>query len=134
MALTWDDTLVMGIPELDEQHRRLFARIDSLLEAIRGGSSRAEVGRTLAFLSDYVNEHFAAEEALMREAAFPGLGSHVKEHAELVQDLVALTAEHQRDGPSPSLIVRVNRRVVDWLRQHIYRTDRDLAVFLQRRR
>ncbi len=133
MALTWDGTLVMGIPELDEQHRELFARVDALLEAIRGGSSRQEVARTLEFLGDYVREHFEAEEALMRGAAFPGLAEHEREHAELVRDLVAPSAEHRRDGPSPSLILRVNRRVVDWLRQHIYRTDRELAVFLQRR-
>jgi len=133
MALTWDDTLVMGIPELDAQHRELFARIDALLEAIRGGSSRQEVARTLGFLDDYAREHFEAEEALMRDAAFPGLAAHEREHAELVRDLAELAAEHRRDGPSPSLILRVNRRVVDWLRHHIYRTDRELAAFLQHR-
>ncbi len=133
MAIRWDPTLVMGVPELDRQHKEIFARLDSLLEAIRGGSSREEVGRTLDFLRDYVLTHFKAEEELMREIAFPGLPTHRAEHDRFVRDLSVLTAEHSRDGASPSLILRVNSRVSEWLREHIQRTDRELAGYVRAR-
>ena len=102
MAIRWDPTLVMGVPELDRQHKEIFARLDSLLEAIRGGSSREEVGRTLDFLRDYVLTHFKAEEELMREIAFPGLPTHRAEHDRFVRD-------------------------------HIQRTDRELAGYVRAR-
>ena len=133
MALTWDTTLVMGVPELDQQHQELFQRLDALLHAIRGGSSRDEGGRTLAFLCVYVRTHFAEEEELMRESGYPSLPDHKAQHDHFAGDLAALEAEHRRNGPSPSLILRVNARVSTWLRDHIYRVDRAFAEHLRAR-
>jgi len=131
MALTWDTTLVMGVPELDKQHQELFQRLDALMHAVRHGSSRDEVGRTLSFLCGYVRTHFAEEERLMRETGYPALPDHKAQHDRFSGDLAALEAEHKRDGPSPSLILRVNARVSTWLRDHIYRVDRALAEHLR---
>ncbi len=111
MALSWDPSLVMGVPAVDEQHEQLFARLDALLLAIRRGSSRDEIGQTLAFLSEYVRTHFAAEEAMMRESSYPAYDAHKAEHDAFRRELAALEAEHARNGPSPSLILRVNGRV-----------------------
>jgi hemerythrin len=131
MALTWDTTLVMGVPALDEQHQELFQRVDALLDAIRHGSSREEVGRTLTFACGYVRTHFAAEEVLMLETGYAALSDHKAQHDAFARDLAALEAEHRRNGASPSLILRVNARVSSWLRDHIYGADRALAEHLR---
>jgi len=131
MAITWDPTLVLGIPEIDAQHQELFRRLDALLSAIRGGSSRDEVGKTLAFLGDYAVQHFSAEERHMEERFYPGLADHRAEHRIFAAEFRALLAEHHRDGPTPSLIIRVNTQLTSWLRSHVYRTDRALADFLR---
>lgn len=131
MALTWDETLLMGIPLIDDQHRQLFARLDALLFAIRSGSSAAEVARTLAFLREYVATHFTAEEGLMRESDYPLVAEHKAQHGAFTRDLALLEDEHRRDGPSPSLVLHVNARVTAWLRDHIYRLDRSLADHLR---
>jgi hemerythrin len=133
MAIQWDPALAMGVPDIDRQHEEIFFRFDSLLQAIRGGSSREEVGRTLAFLSDYIATHFRSEEDLMREAGFPSLTAHRAEHERFSRDLTLLAAEHSRDGASPSLILRVQSRVSEWLCEHIHRADRELAGFLRAR-
>jgi hemerythrin len=133
MATRWDPALTTGVAEIDRQHQEIFARVDALLQAIRGGSSREEVGRTLAFLGGYVVTHFMAEEELMRETVFPGLQAHRTEHERFVRDLAVLTAEHSRDGASPSLVLRVNSRISEWLREHIHRSDRELASHLRAR-
>ena len=131
MAIRWDPALVMGVAEIDRQHKEIFFRLDALLQAIRGGSSREEVGRTLAFLREYVATHFKAEEDLMSEAAFPGMTAHRAEHEHFARDLTLLAKEHARDGASPSLILRVNNRVSEWLSEHIHRADRELAGYLR---
>jgi len=133
MAIRWDPALVTGVLEIDRQHKEIFARVDALLYAIRGGSSREEVGRLLAFLGDYVITHFRAEEDLMREVEFPGFPTHRAEHQRFVCDLAVLGAEHTRDGASPSLVLRVNSRVSEWLCEHIHRADRELAAYLRAR-
>lgn len=131
MSITWDPSLVVGNAEIDAQHQELFRRLDALVESIRSGRSRDEVGNTLAFLREYARNHFAAEERLMAERGYPGLGDHRAEHETFAAELVALDAERQRDGPTASLIIRVNTQLTGWLRSHIYRTDRALVTFLQ---
>lgn len=131
MAILWDPTLLVGIPEIDGQHQELFRRLDALHEAIRGGRSRDEVGRTLAFLHQYAVQHFGAEEALMVDRGYPDLADHRAEHVAFVAELEALEGEYQRDGPTASLIIRVNTQLTGWLRSHIYRTDRALVNFLR---
>jgi len=131
MSIAWDPTLVVGVPEIDEQHQELFRRLDALVESIRGGRSRDEVGHTLAFLREYAGSHFAAEEALMVARSYPGLPDHRAEHEAFAAELVTLDAERQRDGATASLIIRVNTQLTGWLRSHIYRTDRALVTFLQ---
>jgi hemerythrin len=134
MALSWDSTLVMGVPELDAQHEQLFRQLDALLQAIRRGSSRDEVGRTLDFLGQYAQTHFAAEEELMRASSYPGYAEHKAQHDGFARELAAFDDERRREGPSPSLVLRVNSRVTAWLRDHIYRVDRALADHLVARR
>jgi hemerythrin len=131
VGIAWDPALVVGIPEIDDAHQELFRRLDGLHQAIRAGRSREEVGHTLDFLRDYAVAHFAAEQALMAERGYPGLADHEAEHHAFVAELKALEAEYQRDGPSASLIIRVNTQLTGWLRSHIYRTDRALVDFLK---
>lgn len=133
MDLSWNPSLATGVPVLDEQHQALFAQLDALVESIRRGSARAQVQQTLAFLQAYAKEHLPTEEALMRESGFPELAQHRAEHDVFARDMAALDAEYRRDGPSPSLILRVNGRVAVWLREHLDRADRALADYLRAR-
>ncbi len=133
LGITFDRTLETGDPEIDEQHRELFHRIDQLLAASSETRTREEVGRMVAFLSDHVNHHFAAEERMMVVADYPETSAHMAEHARFVQEFGALSQEFQREGPSTVLIIRVVNRVTSWLRQHIYRTDRMLVEYLNGR-
>lgn len=134
MAITWDPTLALGHDDIDAQHLELFARLDALLEGARGGRSVEEVGRLLGFLGDYVVTHFQAEEALMRKHGYPALDAHRAEHEKFVADFSALLREYLADGASLLLIVRVNARVTEWLRDHIYRTDKALGRYLATQR
>ncbi len=131
MAITWNPSLAVGIDEIDRQHIELFDRLDRLLEAARTGKSVQEVGRLLGFLGDYVVEHFGAEEALMKlSRSYPDIEKHRAEHARFTEDFTALAREYLADGATLLLIVRVNARVTEWLREHIYRTDRAMAPYL----
>jgi hemerythrin len=131
MALSWDVSLLLRVPEIDAQHQELFGRLDALLDAIRAGNSRDVIGQTLTYLCEYVIRHFAAEENLMAERGYPKLPDHRTEHHAFAAELRELQAEFDRNGPSASLIIRVNTQLASWLRSHVMRTDRALADFLR---
>ena len=134
MSLELDPLLLTGIDEIDGQHRELFARIGALLEASRSGRSREEVVRLLEFLGSYVVDHFAVEERIMEEAGYPRLGGHRAEHLQFMKELAILRHELKSEGPTKLFVIRVGNRVTEWLREHIYRTDRILADWLKAHR
>ncbi len=132
--LVFDPVLLTEVDDIDEQHRELFRRIERLLDASRTRSSREEVGRLLEFLGDYVVEHFAAEERLMQVSHYPSFEGHREEHRRFVKELELLRQELKTEGPSHLFVIRVGNRVTEWLREHIYRTDRMVGQWIRDRR
>jgi len=131
LPILWDPDLSVGVEAIDAQHQELFGRIDRLLEAIRERHGAEEVARLLEYLGEYVLAHFSSEEKLMLEQAYPHYDAHRQEHLRFVREFGALRAEHEKEGPTAALLIRVTNRVTAWLREHIYRADRDLAAFLR---
>lgn len=131
--LEFDPVLLVGVDEIDDQHRELFQRIGQLLEASRNRRSREEVVRLLEFLGGYVVEHFAAEERTMELSAYPRIEGHRAEHRQFMKDLEILRHELQSEGPTNLFVIRVGNRVTEWLREHIYRTDKLLGEWLRDR-
>lgn len=131
--IEFDPVLLTGVEEIDLQHRELFARLERLLEASRAHRSRDEVAEFLEFLATYAVEHFAGEEAIMAGGAYPGAAAHREEHRRFVEELEGFRRRMTAGGPTPALVMQVGSRTTEWLREHIYRTDRALGSWLRSR-
>ena len=132
--LDFDPVLLTGHAEIDAQHREMFARAGALIDATREHRSRAEVSSLLEFLGRYVVEHFGAEEREMEQTGYDRLHEHRAEHQRFVKDFGALREELEAGGATGRFAMRVNARVTEWLREHIYRSDRRLGEHLRARR
>ncbi len=132
--LELDPLLLTGVDEIDRYHRELFARVNDLLHATRDRRSREVVVRTMEFLDVYVLDHFAAEEREMDRTEYPKAEAHKLEHRQFVKELEALRRELEAEGPTALFIIHLGGRVTEWLREHIYRTDRLLGEWLRARR
>jgi hemerythrin len=131
MTVELDPVLLTGVDDIDAQHRELFERIGTVLEASRNKRSREEVIRTLEFPGSYVVHHFAAEERTMEHAGYPRIEAHRREHRQLVKEVEILRHELKSEGPSARFAIRVGNRITDTLREHIYRADRLMAEWLR---
>jgi len=129
MGIPWTESLAVGIPEIDQQHQELFLRLERLLRGIVGGD-RAEVGRLLEFLGDYVVNHFGAEERWMIQSGYPDYSRHKAEHDRFLHDYLSMQVEFEQKGPTVLMGMRVNNWVADWLRQHIVGVDVALGRWL----
>jgi hemerythrin len=134
IRVSWDRSLETGDPEIDSQHRELFHRIDKLLAATADRRARAEVGRLLTFLGDYVVSHFEAEERLMADSGYPEAAAHREEHRRFVADYARLYEDYRADGPGSVFVIKFGNRVTAWLCEHICRTDRRLVDHLTAQR
>ena len=96
--MEWDDSLSLGIPEMDADHRRFIALIDSLNQAIVSRQEKPEIERALNLVIDDAKSHFEHEEQMLFRHGYPDAGQHVELHAELTLRLLALMdAFHQTE-------------------------------------
>ncbi|HSD18554.1 MAG TPA: bacteriohemerythrin [Anaeromyxobacter sp.] len=132
MPVSWNRSLEIGVPEIDHQHRELFARLGGFDDALARGD-RADIAATFAFLRDYALVHFEREERLMREAEYPRLEAHQALHQGFVARLQALSREHELQGPSALLRLRARNWIVVWLTDHVGGEDVALGRHLTSR-
>lgn len=69
----------LGVPLMDEDH----AKLEALFAAVATTADSDLAGLRDAILAE-VSDHFAREEALIRQGGFPGLECHVGEHRRIV--------------------------------------------------
>lgn len=131
MAILWTDALAVGIEEIDRQHRGLFEQVDRLLVAARQGAGQEELGNLLDFLGRYVVEHFGTEERYMDQYGYPEAQEHKRQHADFVQYYRDVRARIDREGASLTILLQVQKYVVDWLNNHIRKSDKALGAYLK---
>jgi hemerythrin len=131
MAIEWNDNLVTGNDSIDEQHKELFRRVDTLLEACNQRKGKEEVHNLLRFLGDYVKTHFAMEENLQKKSGYPHYRAHKEQHDDFIRVLEALVQQFNAEGATLPLVIQTNQSVVNWLINHINVKDKDLAAYLR---
>jgi hemerythrin-like metal-binding protein len=131
--LDWDPALAIDVPEIDAQHRALFAQAARFDAAVRAGESSREIQQLLDFLSRYAVEHFEAEERLMREVEYPRLPRHALEHAEFRRRLSTLLPHWESEGDSVSLLMALSGFLMRWLREHVATSDRAIGEHIRAR-
>lgn len=133
MAVEWTSDLSVGVPQIDWQHKELFKRVNDLLEAMRAGQGKKEVGKVVEFLRDYVVSHFGSEEELMRQNSYPSASGHKALHEKFVADFRLLEKSILSGDWNSSFVISLQRYLVDWLNNHIGKVDKDLGAFLRSR-
>lgn len=131
--IQWSPSLAVGVPEIDAQHQELFRRAERLITALRAGD-RGEVAPLVRYLSEYVVEHFSAEERFMREVGYPGLEAHRAVHEAFRQDLAEMLADYERKGPTPLVALTMHNWLSDWLRRHVGGLDVEIGRFADAKR
>src|SRR5512140_2024092 len=86
----WDDTLSLGIPEIDEDHRRFISLIDDLNHAVMPRRDKPEIERSLKLVVEDARNHFEHEERLLSRHRYPEVNRHAELHAELTLQLLGL--------------------------------------------
>jgi len=131
-GITWKESLSVGIDSIDEQHKELIRRAARFLDGL-SSRSRQEVGVLFSYLRIYAVAHFGEEEEAMRAAGYPGYERHKAQHDRFLRDLLSLTEEQERRGGSGVAPREVGAFLGKWIREHLSRTDAEMARFLLQR-
>ncbi|NEX19748.1 hemerythrin family protein [Thiorhodococcus mannitoliphagus] len=128
MLKDWSDVYLIGIPDIDEQHKGFFVASHQLYEGILGREGKSAVVDAITFMRNYAEKHFDTEVDFMRKHAYPGLKEHLQQHAAFFRRLDELDNDLMIFGPSEDLADRALEITQDWLIDHI--ADEDMLYAL----
>lgn len=129
--IPWTDSLSVGVPSIDAQHRVLFDTLNELHEAMLKGQAKALTGPLLHSMLGYTRGHFSAEEAMMAAANYPGLAGHRVRHRDLALQMEGYATRFERG--EITLNVHLLHFLGGWLTNHIQQEDRAYGPCLHTR-
>ena len=128
--MTWDESLSVGVRELDTQHQRLIGYLNSLFDAMSKGQGNDSLKPILSGLIEYTVTHFAAEERYMKQFNYPAYAKHKEEHDALTWKAQDLKGKF--DKGQTMLSVETMTFLKTWLTEHIKGTDMKYGAFFHK--
>lgn len=126
--ILWDNTLIVNIAKIDNQHKTLINTLNSLYNMAQGSTDRENLAPIFDKLVNYTVDHFATEEKYMTEYKFPQLKAHKKEHEDLTAQVIAFKNDFSSGAETISFELLDFLR--KWLTHHILITDKGYSAFL----
>lgn len=127
--ISWTDDLLVGVPEVDEQHHRLIDLTARLYRAFLEDRDRELLSDMVMDLDDYVRTHFRTEEALMDRIGYADAQAHRDEHRQFTSQVLDFLLGFVQDRKS--LTEEILDCLVDWWLTHIRGADKALALALR---
>jgi hemerythrin-like metal-binding protein/PAS domain S-box-containing protein len=129
--LAWFPQWETGHALLDTQHQAMVQALNRVADAAGAAAGQEDPASALAHLADIARVHFATEERIMAETAYPGLEEHRRGHQVLLAQVQELNAGTAR-GEAP-LTPQTLDFLEGWLFCHIQDEDADMARHMDRR-
>ena len=124
----WKDEYSIGVPHIDQQHKKLISLVDQLYTSMEQGRAEVMVRHILNELIDYTKTHFAAEEAVMRANRYPDFTNHKDEHVNLTIEVLSYNVKFENDY---KIVVPLSVFLKEWLTRHILDSDKRFGLFLE---
>jgi hemerythrin len=132
MALIqWNDSLSVGIVEIDRQHQRLVAMINELHDAMRQGKGKDILGKIINGLVTYAGTHFKTEEKYFDQFQYPEATTHKKEHSDFTQKVAEFKGKF--DTGQAVLSLEIITFLSNWLQHHINVIDKKYGPFFNQK-
>jgi len=124
----WDDNFNTGLPDVDEQHRKLVQLLNALASHVAFRKDPAGLGAVFDELTAYTVYHFETEEKLWGEylAGDPSEAAHHAAHASFVQEVSRFRATLSQ-STQQGIAEEALSFLVHWLASHILEADRAMA-------
>lgn len=129
--LSWNDSYLLGIPEIDLQHKKLLSLADDMYEIINGDedSLKVNLSKVLKSLTDYTVYHFTSEEEFMRKYGYPSADMHKSMHdnfiAEVTKQIKSLNTATKTEAE------RLYKFLASWVLNHIAKSDKVWAEYVK---
>lgn len=130
MNTLWNDSLLIGIPRIDEQHKGFFDLFDKYEELHNNSVDEdAEKYELIIKLEHYLEDHFITEESIMSYINYPEIKEHIDEHQLFFNRLREFKIKYQHNNTElfNSILLFMKR----WLLTHIPMYDIQIKPYFE---
>jgi hemerythrin len=131
MSLLWDESLVLGIEEIDNQHHAIFEQFELFSEAVQQRKSNESIEQLAGFLIEHAHVHFSTEEKIMAEFRYPNIDIQRHEHKEFERDASELKKRVEQEGATREIAIRATGTILRWIIQHIKTHDKEMVEYVK---
>lgn len=128
--INWSDSLSVGVPEIDAEHKQFVARINDLNHAIVEGRDKPTVERLLDLLLMEAMHHFWHEQRLLAKWKYPQRVEHTAKHVQLTAQFERIMKEFEQADVSFTWALK-GLYIKQLLIEHLLREDMKYRDFLR---
>lgn len=124
--LKWKEDYLIGVPEIDAQHKELFKIADRAYDLLKNNfytDKYDKIVEILEELKDYAVYHFRFEEQYMLSINYRKFLSQKSEHEEFIQKLEN-TDLNKIDNDQDAYLMSILEFVITWTAEHILEKDK----------
>ncbi len=123
----------VGIPEIDEDHKRFIVLINDLNRSIADRKSPDEIVRRMEDIINDTARHFDQEERFFFEWQYPNISGHAAIHASVLKTLNAMKEQFMPYGHDSGWVdagIKIKKILID----HILKEDMKYADYYHNHR
>jgi hemerythrin len=129
----WDDSFLIGIEELDHEHKLLIEDINRLHEELARHNEKSEIEKCLGDIFARMQAHFALEEHVMKEHRYRFFDEHKREHNDLLDSYTEYMEKYLNDATGSSSNP-IEDKLKHWVINHIATSDKKMSLMVQKER
>ncbi|MHA1597272.1 MAG: bacteriohemerythrin [Alphaproteobacteria bacterium] len=122
--IEWKDSYRTGFKSIDYEHETLIAAINDLYEHAAAGVGDG-IAPALSQIHTLIEAHFALEEKVMRDQAYPDYTGHKIDHDRLLDEILDIMDDARVEDPAATG-PRLGDRLTEWFGNHFSTYDREL--------
>ena len=126
----WTESMSVGLPLLDEDHKALIRLINRLHAGLAAGVKFGELEDIFDRLVAYIEFHFTREEKVMEAGGYPFAAAHREEHEGFTQAIYEMRDRYAREGDQ-TMTAELPDYLKNWLNHHILVQDMAYKPYVQ---
>ncbi len=130
-VITWTEDMLVHVEKIDNQHKKLFALLNDLNDAMKQGRDKEVLFNTITALVDYTFYHFMTEEKYLDQFQYPESAHHKNEHQYFAEEVTRFKNEF--DQGEKTLSKDIIQFLKSWIINHIKKSDLKYSPFLNAR-
>ncbi|MEE4197033.1 MAG: bacteriohemerythrin [Bacteroidales bacterium] len=127
--ITWKESFSVGVPSIDDQHKKLVGMINRLYSEFSNGITNKFLEEIIQELQGYTEYHFSYEEKFMQLYHFDDYKEHKAEHNLFIDKInqykETLAKENKKE------VIDFITFLKNWLLKHIMGTDKKYMKLFQ---